>query len=271
MSSSLKRAVQSFWDRKPCGSQHVDKPIGSRTFFEEYDAFRMKVHPYLADIIQPSKYLGLKVLEVGCGIGSDAARIASFGADVTAFDLSSVSVALTRQRFKEFGLDGDFVVGDAENLPFRNDSCDHVVSIGVLHHTPDTVGAVNELRRVLRPRGMAIVMLYSKDSFRYKILFRVLALVGKRPIDRLVAEYDGKDNPLGKVFSKREVKEMFSSFDQTNMRLYNFQSFDVARLFEVLSPLMARFVARILRRIPQPCFETISAVAGLDLYIFAVK
>lgn len=118
---------------------------------------------------------------------------------------------------------------------------------------------------------MAIVMLYSKDSFRYKILFKVLALVGKRRVDRLVAEYDGKDNPLGKVFSKTEVKEMFSNFNETNIRLYNFQWFDVARLFEVLSPLLVRFVARILRKIPQSCFETISAVAGLDLYVFAVK
>lgn len=271
MSSSLKDSVRRFWNRKPCGTQHVDRPIGSRAFFEEYDSFRTRAHPYLTNIIRPSWCSGLRVLEVGCGIGSDAAKIASYGAEVTALDLSSVSVSITRRRFKEFGLDGNFVVGDAENLPFRNDSCNRVVSIGVLHHTPSTAGAINELHRVLEPRGMTIVMLYSKDSFRYKILFRVLASVRKLRLERLVAEYDGKDNPLGKVFSKEEVKEMFSNFNEINMRLYNFHPFDIARLFELLNPLIARLVARILTVIPQSCFKAISSAAGLDLYIFATK
>jgi len=208
---------------------------------------------------------------VGCGIGSDAAAIAAGGANVTAFDLSAVSVALTQRRFKEYDLDGDFMVGDAEHLPFRNNSYDYVMSIGVLHHTPDTAKAVSELYRVLRSRGKALVMLYYSDSFRYRVVFRILTIMGKRRIDDLVAEYDGKGNPLGKVFSKAEAEKMFSRFGKVNMRVYNFHAYDIARLFENFSSHLTRLVARIVRRIPRFCYDAISKIIGLDLYIFAVK
>jgi len=267
----MKRAVRNFWNGNPCGAQHVGEPIGSKAFFEQYDAFRMKVHPYLANIIRPPAYLGFKVLEVGCGIGSDAAKMAAFGGDVTAFDLSSVSVALTMKRFKEFGLDGNFVVGDAENLPFKNDSYDQVFSIGVLHHTPETAGAVSELHRVLKPKGEAIVMLYYRHSFRYKIVLKTLARVKRHRIERLVAEYDGKENPLGKVFSKKEAEDVFSCFRRLNMCVRNFYPHDIARFFGAFSPLFARLVAGILRRFPQTYFEPVSRIAGTDLYIFATK
>lgn len=208
---------------------------------------------------------------MGCGIGSDAAAIAAGGANVTAFDLSAVSVALTQRRFKEYDLDGDFMVGDAEHLPFRNNSYDYVMSIGVLHHTPDTAKAVSELYRVLRSRGKALVMLYYSDSFRYRVVFRILTIMGKRRIDDLVAEYDGKGNPLGKVFSKAEAEKMFSRFGKVNMRVYNFHAYDIARLFENFSSHLTRLVARIVRRIPRFCYDAISKIIGLDLYIFAVK
>jgi ubiquinone/menaquinone biosynthesis C-methylase UbiE len=245
--------------------------MGERRFFEDYDKVREKLHPYLVDILPSSHYSRCRVLEVGCGMGSDAAKLASQGAEVTAFDLSSASVKLTQKRFKLFDLDGGFIVGDAENLPFKDSSYDFVMSIGVLHHTPDTARAVDELHRVLREKGQGLVMLYYRDSFRYRILFKILTAVRKRQIDQLVAEYDGKDNPLGKVFSKREARKMFVRFNAVSMRVYNFYEYDLARLFESFSPHLTRIVARIVRRIPKPCFGAISRVFGQDLYIFAVK
>ena len=52
-------------------------------------------------------------------------------------------------------------------MPFADDSFDVVYSNGVLHHTPDTAGAVREIHRVLRPGGQARVMLYHRGSAAY--------------------------------------------------------------------------------------------------------
>jgi len=267
-----KRRVRRFWDQNPCGSKHVSRSAESEEFFKEYDALRLRLHPYLVDVLPLSGFPGQRILEIGCGIGADAAAMASHGAEITAFDLSTVSVKLTRRRFKQYGLKGNFVVGDAENLPFRGNSHDCVVSLGVLHHTPDTAGAVDELYRVLRPRGRAIVMLYNRNSFRYMILYKILAATKKLQPDRLVAEeYDGKGNPLGKVFSRNEARSMFSGFSDVTFRVYNFSSYDMARVFDCCSPYLTSLAKRIVRRVPRLCYDLVSRVLGLDLYIFAVK
>ena len=71
-----------------------------------------------------------------------------------------------------------FQTADAENLEFADDSFDLVYSHGVLHHTPDTEGAVREIYRVLRPGGRAVVMLYHRDSYNYRVNISVLRRAG---------------------------------------------------------------------------------------------
>src|SRR5207245_4997879 len=63
---------------------------------------------------------------------------------------------------------------DAENLDFNDNSFDLVYSHGVLHHTPDTARAVREIHRVLRPGGRAVVMLYHRNSYNYRVNIRGL-------------------------------------------------------------------------------------------------
>ena len=102
-------------------------------------------------------HAGESVLEIGPGLGTDHAQFARAGGKMVAIDLTSRHLELTRRRFELEKLATRPVRGDAEGLPFAAGAFDVVYSFGVLHHTPDTAGAVREIHRVLRPGGLAIV------------------------------------------------------------------------------------------------------------------
>ena len=113
------------------------------------------------------KFRGARLLEIGCGMGTDLLQFARGGARCTGVDLTPRSVEITRHRFRLYGMDGAFMIADGERLPFASESFDVVYSNGVLHHTPDTAGAFREVHRVLRPGGVARVMLYHRNSLNY--------------------------------------------------------------------------------------------------------
>jgi len=108
-------------------------------------------------------------------------------------------------------LPGEFVVGSAEDLPFPSDAFDAVCSMGVLHHTPDTAGAVAEVKRVLKPGGRLIVMFYHRNSAVYRRL-QLRSRLGRRPLQELVNEVDGVGNPKGDVYSRAELRALLAGF-----------------------------------------------------------
>jgi ubiquinone/menaquinone biosynthesis C-methylase UbiE len=144
--------------------------------------------------------------------------------------LRSISrhLRLTRQRFAGEGLATRPVRGDAERLPFADSSFDAVYSYGVLNHTPDTAGAVNEIRRVLRPGGLAIVGLYHRHSaFHWvnTVLWRGIRLgeLRRKSYRQLLAdvEYRPPESdavPLVKVFSRSDCRRLFAGFAETRIR-----------------------------------------------------
>jgi SAM-dependent methyltransferase len=98
---------------------------------------------------------GRRVLDHGCGHGMAAVVLARAGARVTAFDLSAGYLAEARRRAAANGVAVDLVVADGERLPFADASFDAVWGNAVLHHL-DLGRAAAELRRVLRPGGVAV-------------------------------------------------------------------------------------------------------------------
>ena len=167
------------------------------------------------------------MLEVGCGLGSDLLHAAKLGADVVGFDLSRRSVGLARKHFALSGVDGQFVNGDAEGLPFADDSFDVVYSFGVLHHTPDTQRAIDECLRVLKPGGKMVLMLYNSRSWltvvepylqRLKrMVFRGRTAGELDPVE-IARKYDGENNPLGKAYSTSEIRQMMSGFSGVRLK-----------------------------------------------------
>jgi SAM-dependent methyltransferase len=95
------------------------------------------------------------VLDLGCGTGTHAVRMARRGFRVVAVDLTNAGVTAARRRIKSEGLAGEFVVADAEQLPFRDGAFAVVWSALLLHHFPKLDRLPGELARVTRGRVVA--------------------------------------------------------------------------------------------------------------------
>jgi SAM-dependent methyltransferase len=292
--NNLKERVRAFWQANPCGVKFADAAPGSRRFYELVEAHRYTKEWHIPVAADFSSARGLKVLEIGCGLGTDGAQFAEAGADYTGVDLTEAAVELARKRFELFNLPGKFQTADAENLDFANDSFDLVYSHGVLHHTPETLKAVQEIHRVLRPGGRAVVMLYHRGSYNYRVNISLLRRAGAHllkwergvklvhkitgePLDSLrehakllqteresylkPAEFlsqntDGAGNPLARVYSRREARELFKDFSSVTLKTYF---------------LNKRWLPVIGNLLPRSLESQLASRWGWHLWIYATK
>src|SRR5215831_6346726 len=169
MSSDDKQRAREQWSKDPAGAVYGrTHEFGTREFFDEVERHRYQDYaPWMPEVMGFNEFAGQRLLEIGCGMGTDLLQFARGGARVTGIDLTPRSIELSRRHLSLYGEAGEFSVADCESLPFADESFDVAYSNGVLHHTPDTAGAVREIYRVLRPGGQARVMLYHRDSLYY--------------------------------------------------------------------------------------------------------
>ncbi len=101
---------------------------------------------------------GMKVLDAGCGDGVLSVMMAHKGAFVTGCDFSEPNIKAAREYAHEQGIpNAEFLVGDAENLPFPDNSFDLVVSSHVLEHLPDFDKGLQEVMRVTKKRAVVAI------------------------------------------------------------------------------------------------------------------
>jgi SAM-dependent methyltransferase len=224
-----KLRAREQWGQDPCGAVYDrEHELGTRAFFDEVERYRYKEYaPWMPRVMEFEKFRGARLLEVGCGMGTDLLQFARGGAYCTGVDLTPRSIEITRHRFKLYGADGNFMISDGERLPFRSESFDVVYSNGVLHHTPDTAGSIREVHRVLRPGGVAKIMLYHRNSLNYwlEIVLRrgVLGLEFLRGrsaeeiMSRVIEFSDHDARPLVKVYSRKQVRELFGMFEDVRV------------------------------------------------------
>lgn len=229
MAVDWKQRTIDQWSSYPCGWRGTTSAEpGTAEFFEQAVEYRYHVgHPWLPAIAPFARVAGQRVLEVGCGMGADGAMFRRSGARWVGLDLTPRHLALCAAHHEAADLGRpDLVRGDAERLPVASGSVDFVYSFGVLHHTPDTVGAIREIHRVLRPGGQTFVMLYHRDSIRVgwlvikgllrgELLRHGMAGVLSRHVER-----GGADTlPLVKVYSRGQARRMFAPFSSVRVRV----------------------------------------------------
>ena len=211
--------VRSFWEAHPVAAAAVPHAPGTPGFFDYYDRLREanESAEFSARLHEYADFSGRRVLDVGCGNGYVLSRYARAGAIVSGVDLTDTAVELCRKRFAYMGLAGEFWRGNAERLPFGDAEFDCVCSMGVLHHTPDTAAAVDEIFRVLKPGGRLIVMFYHRNSALYRVGFPLRRLLHRKSMQQLVNEVDGVGNPLGDVYSAAELRGLLGAFTDVEL------------------------------------------------------
>ena len=271
----LKERVRQFWQEHPCGTKFADVAPGSRRFYELVEQHRYEKEWHIPTAADFASTNGMRVLEIGCGLGTDGAQFAKAGADYTGIDLTEAAVDLARKRFELSHLPGTFQTGDAEKLVFPDNSFDLVYSHGVLHHTPDIQSAIKEIHRVLRPGGHAKVMLYHRNSYNYRINISILRRggvhllrwnAGVKLVHLLTSEpeeslrdharelkahssylssgeflsrnTDGAGNPLARVYSREDARRLFKDFAQVEVKIF----FLNRRWIPILGALMPRSI-----------------------------
>jgi 2-polyprenyl-3-methyl-5-hydroxy-6-metoxy-1,4-benzoquinol methylase len=168
--------VRRYWDARPCNIRHSPKPVGSKEYFDEVEARKYFVEPHIPEFAEFERWHGKRVLEVGCGIGTDSINFARAGAELTAVDLSRESLRIAEQRADTMGVADRirFVEADAEGLAsdLEGEQFDLVYSFGVVHHTPRPEQALAQMRQLAAPGGTLKLMVYHRRSWK---VFWILA------------------------------------------------------------------------------------------------
>jgi 2-polyprenyl-3-methyl-5-hydroxy-6-metoxy-1,4-benzoquinol methylase len=192
----LINKIKNYWNQQPCNIKHSLSPVGTEQYWNEVSERRFFVEPHLRDFANFHLWRGRRILEIGCGIGSDAVEFAKHGAEYVGIDISSESISLCQQRFELFGLEGQFHVmdgGDAEAVASLG-QFDMVYSCGVLHHYPDISQVLRNIHSVLKKDGELRFLVYAKNSWKYAMILKGLD------------QFEAQANcPYARAFSRDEI------------------------------------------------------------------
>src|SRR5262245_27140542 len=214
--TSIER-VREYWNSRPCNLRHSPAPVGTREYFDQVEARKYFVEPHILAFAQHQKWAGKRVLEIGCGLGTDTINFARAGALVTAVDLSSRSLDLARQRAAVFGLEDriTFLEADAERLSEFVPSAEYdlVYSFGVIHHTPHPERVLDQIHRYYAgPHTTLKVMVYYRWAWKvFAILFREARGAWWR-LDEAVARNSEAQTgcPVTYTYTHRSVSELLA-------------------------------------------------------------
>lgn len=198
-------AIRRYWNERIHDLEMTTHPVGTREFFADLDDYRFDKLRYLPELVDFGGFRGQRLLEVGCGIGTDLARFAGGGAVVTGVDLSQTAIGLAAKNLAGLGLTGDLRVGDGEALPFADASFDVVYGHGVLQYAARPERVIAELHRVLVPGGLGIFMVYNRISW-----LNALSKVMKVPLEH-------EDAPVLVKYSIGEFRTLLGPFAETRI------------------------------------------------------
>ena len=264
--------VRKYWNARPCNIRHSPKPVGSREYFDEVEARKYFVEYHIPGFADFERWRRKRVLEIGCGIGTDTINFARHGAAVTAVDLTEKSLEVARKRSEVFGLQDRirFIQANAEELssfvPVQ--PYDLVYSFGVIHHTPRPEQVLDEIRKYVTPGTEVRIMVYNRWS--WKVLW-ILFAYGKGQfwkLDRLIADYSEAQTgcPVTYSYSRRGGRRLLERHGFRVTRVF------VDHIFPYSIPEYVQYQYKkvwYFRWIPKAFFRCLERMFGWHLCLIA--
>lgn len=226
-------AVRDYWDARPCNIRHSPREVGTREYFDDVDTRKYFVEPHILTFADFARWSGKRVLEIGCGIGTDTIRFARAGAQVTSVDLSPRSVDIARQRAAVYGVSDRVTIhnGNAEELPsfLPVETYDLVYSFGVIHHSPHPERIIGHLRQYMSPQSELRLMVYSRVSYKLFWIMREDGVWDMSRIDELIARSSEAQTgcPVTYTYTDRTVRELLAGFNVLDVRKAHIFTWDV--------------------------------------------
>lgn len=261
-----QEANRSFWESSPMRydwKREIEYEEGSKRFFGEIDRrffsnvklFMPWKHIPFDNLIPFDELKHKNVLEIGVGLGSHASLLAAQAQSYTGIDLTAYAVKMTAERMKMFERGADIRRMDAEDMKFPDSTFDFVWSWGVIHHSANTRKILQEIHRVLKPGGQAVIMVYNRGWWNYYICGGVINGLIRGRIFKfgtlaksIQADTDGA---LARYYSARSWKILAGEYFSVNYVTVKGAKSDVlpipgGRVKDALMSLFPDSVARFL-------------------------
>jgi ubiquinone/menaquinone biosynthesis C-methylase UbiE len=198
--------VRQYWDSHLNLTQFLpseEVEVGSEAFWRHLEG-SMDRYAYKQRVLErfAAQCGGGKLVEIGCGLGLELARLGRLGFDVTGVDLAPNAIDLCNAYLRRQGVSGRAVVQNAESLEFPDESFEAVYSSGVIQHTPNIDRAIGEIWRVLKPDGRILIILYHRRSWFYLL----------QRLSGTNIEFEGGDAPIINAYTRDELRRLFARF-----------------------------------------------------------
>ncbi len=263
--------VRDYWNARPCNIRHSQAEVGTEEYFDQVEARKYFVEPHIPAFADFDRWRGKRVLEIGCGIGTDTINFARAGAEVTAVDLSSESLALARRRAEVFGLADRvrFFEANAEHLSdfVPHEQFDLVYSFGVIHHSPNPRRILKQIAdNFVHQDSRLKVMVYHRRS--WKVLSMLLRERGRFwELGEIIAKHSEAQTgcPITYSYTRNSVRTLIGDrFDID--RVY------VEHIFPYRIPEYVKYQYEMewyFRLLPKRIFRTLERTLGWHLCVDA--
>jgi 2-polyprenyl-3-methyl-5-hydroxy-6-metoxy-1,4-benzoquinol methylase len=203
--------IIDYWNKRPCNIRHSTKEFKTKEYFDEVEDRKYFVESHIPDFANFPMWKNKKVLEIGCGIGTDATNFAKNGAEYVGVELSDESLNIAKERFKVYGLEKgtSFYNLDAQNfeeLSVVGKDFDLIYSFGVIHHSPNPQRILENCYKLLKPGGTLKIMVYAENSWK------------KYMIDCGLDQYEAQSKcPVAFTYTKEEITNILENAQFTNI------------------------------------------------------